>query len=73
MDPRLRGDERREWAAAAAPLPLPPADRIHLDPGTTYTVSQVGADVVIDLGAGSKTVLAGVTLATLPSGWIFGA
>jgi serralysin len=48
-------------------------DRIQLDPGTTYTVSQIGADVVIDLGAGHKTVLAGVTLANLPSGWIFGA
>ncbi|MBS0334861.1 MAG: VCBS repeat-containing protein [Proteobacteria bacterium] len=48
-------------------------DRVFLDPGTTYTVSQVGADTVIDLGAGDKMILVGVTLSTLPNGWIFGS
>jgi len=47
-------------------------DRVMVDPGTTYTVSQVGADTVIDLGAGDKMVLVGVQLSTLTPGWIFG-
>jgi Ca2+-binding RTX toxin-like protein len=48
-------------------------DRVMLDPGTTYTVSQVGADTVIDLGAGNQMVLVGVTFNSLTPGWIFGA
>jgi serralysin len=44
-----------------------------LDPGTTYTVSQVGADTVIDFGAGSEMILVGVQLASLTPGWIVGA
>ncbi|MDB5418108.1 MAG: hypothetical protein JWP50_1527 [Phenylobacterium sp.] len=47
-------------------------DRVQLDAGTTYTVSQVGADTVIDLGAGDKMVLVGVQLSTLTPGWVFG-
>jgi Ca2+-binding RTX toxin-like protein len=46
-------------------------DRVMLDPGTTYTVSQVGADTVVDMGAGNQMILVGVTLASLPSDWIF--
>ena len=46
-------------------------DRVFLDPGTTYTVSQVGADTVIDMGGGNQMILVGVTMASLPSGWIF--
>jgi serralysin len=46
-------------------------DRVMLDPGTTYTVSQVGADTVIDMGGGNQMILVGVQLATLPQGWIF--
>jgi hypothetical protein len=46
-------------------------DVVQLDPGTTYTVSQVGADTVIDMGAGNQVILVGVQLSTLPSGWIF--
>jgi Ca2+-binding RTX toxin-like protein len=48
-------------------------DRVMLDPGTHYTVAQVGADTVIDMGNGDEMVLVGVQLNTLPGGWIFGA
>jgi len=50
---------------------LAEGDRVMLDPGTTYTVSQVGADTVIDMGAGNQMILVGVQLSTLPDGWIF--
>ena len=47
-------------------------DRVMLDPGTTYTVSQVGADTVIDMGApGQQMILVGVQLSSLSAGWIF--
>jgi Ca2+-binding RTX toxin-like protein len=46
-------------------------DRVMLDPGTTYTVSQVGADTVVDMGAGNQMILVDVTLSSLPSDWIF--
>jgi Ca2+-binding RTX toxin-like protein len=46
-------------------------DRVMLDPGTTYSVSQVGADTVIDMGGGNQMILVGVQLSTLPAGWIF--
>jgi Ca2+-binding RTX toxin-like protein len=46
-------------------------DRVMLDPGTTYTASQVGADTIVDMGNGDQMILVGVTLATLPSDWIF--
>jgi len=48
-------------------------DRVNLLPGTAYTVAQVGADTVIDMGAGSQMVLVGVQLSSLPTGWIFGS
>lgn len=48
-------------------------DRVLLDPGTTYGVSQVGGDTVIDMGGGDQMTLVGVQLSSLPSGWIFGA
>ncbi|MDB5500034.1 MAG: hypothetical protein JWP28_4065 [Phenylobacterium sp.] len=51
---------------------LSEGDRVMLDPGTTYTVSQVGADTVIDFGAGNQMILVGVQLSTLTAGWIFG-
>jgi len=47
-------------------------DRVQLDPGTAYSVSQVGLDVHIDL-AGGEMVLQHVQLSTLPTGWIFSA
>ncbi|MBU1374523.1 MAG: hypothetical protein KKE02_01620 [Alphaproteobacteria bacterium] len=37
----------------------------------SYTVSQVGADVVIDLGSGTQMVLAGVQQTSLTGDWIF--
>jgi hypothetical protein len=46
---------------------------VQLDPGTTYTTSQVGADTVVDMGAGDQLVLQNVQLNSLPAGWIFGA
>ncbi|WP_334160560.1 M10 family metallopeptidase C-terminal domain-containing protein [Phenylobacterium sp.] len=48
-------------------------DRVQLDPGTTYALSQVGADTVIDMGGGHLMVLVDVQLSALGSGWIFGA
>jgi hypothetical protein len=44
-----------------------------LDPGTTFTVIQSGADTVIDLGGGNQMILVGVQMSTLTPGWIFGA
>ncbi len=46
-------------------------DRVELDPGTTFTLSQVASDTVIDMGGGNEMVLVGVTLSSLPSDWIF--
>jgi Ca2+-binding RTX toxin-like protein len=46
-------------------------DRVQLDPGTTYTASQVGADTVLDMGGGNQMILVGVTLASLPADWVF--
>jgi Ca2+-binding RTX toxin-like protein len=47
--------------------------RVMLDPGTTYTLSQVGADTVIDMGAGNQMILVGIQLSSLTPGWIFAA
>ncbi|MEW5685887.1 MAG: M10 family metallopeptidase C-terminal domain-containing protein [Pseudomonadota bacterium] len=49
-------------------------DRVLLDPGTTYSVAQVGGDVVITLGSpNDQMILVGVQLSSLTPGWIFGA
>jgi serralysin len=48
-------------------------DRVQLDPGTTYSVAQVGADTVITMGGGGQMTLVGVSMATLTDGWIFGS
>ncbi|WP_374471143.1 hypothetical protein [Phenylobacterium sp.] len=45
-------------------------DRVQLLPGAVYTVAQVGADTVVDLGGGGQLVLVGVQLSSLPTGWI---
>jgi Ca2+-binding RTX toxin-like protein len=44
-------------------------DRVQLDPGTAFTLAQEGSDTVIDM-AGSRMVLAGVQLNSLPDGWL---
>jgi hypothetical protein len=44
-------------------------DRVLLDAGTSYTVSQIGADVVVQM-TGAQVVLANVQLTSLPAGWI---
>ena len=49
---------------------LSEGDRVLLDPGATYQLSQVGADTVIDMGGANRMILVGVTLNTLPPGWI---
>lgn len=46
-------------------------DRVAVLSGTTYTVSQSGADVVIDLGGGNQMILVGVQQSSLTEGWIF--
>ncbi|MBP8245623.1 MAG: hypothetical protein KAX56_02050 [Phenylobacterium sp.] len=46
-------------------------DRVFLEPGTQYTVAQVEADVVISMTGGGQMTRVGVTLASLPTGWIF--
>jgi small-conductance mechanosensitive channel len=48
-------------------------DRVQVDPGTQYTVAQVGADTVISMTGGAQMVLVGVQLSSLTPGWIFGA
>ncbi len=52
---------------------LAQGDRVQLDPGTTFSLAQVGADTVIDMGGGNQMILVGVQLSTLTPGWIFGA
>ena len=51
---------------------LTEGDRVQLDPGTTFTVSQVGGDTVIQMSAG-QVILVGIQMSTLPAGTIFGA
>ena len=46
-------------------------DRVRLDPGSTYTAAQVGADTVVMVTGGAQVVLVGVTLASLGNDWIF--
>ena len=45
-------------------------DRVRLDPGNTFTASQVGADTVVEIVGGARVVLAGVSLASLSGDWI---
>lgn len=45
-------------------------DRVQLEAPVSYSVSQVGADTLIDLGGGAQMLLVGVTLSSLPAGWI---
>jgi serralysin len=53
---------------------LAEGDRVHLDPGATYSVAQVGSDTVVTLASASdQMILVGVQASTLTPGWIFGA
>jgi Ca2+-binding RTX toxin-like protein len=45
-------------------------DRVQLDPGTTFTVSQVGDDTIVQLTAG-QVILVGVSMSSLLSSSIF--
>ena len=48
-------------------------DRVNLLQGTSYSVSQQGADTVIDMAGGGKMILQNVDMSSLGAGWIFGA
>ncbi len=48
-------------------------DRVRIEGGTSYTVSQIGANTLVDLGNGDVMTLIGVQANTLPAGWIFAA
>jgi len=50
---------------------LAEGDRVLLDPGTTYTLSQQGADTVLDMGGGNQMILVGVPMSSLTSSSIF--
>ena len=49
---------------------LAEGDRVLLDPGTHFTVNQVGADTVVDLGNGDQVILVGVSMSSLTGNWI---
>jgi Ca2+-binding RTX toxin-like protein len=46
-------------------------DRVVVFASQTYTVSQSGADTLLDLGGGNQMLLVGVQQSSLPAGWIF--
>lgn len=46
-------------------------DRVRLEPGSSYTYSQVGADTVVEVAGGARVVLVGVTASSLTGDWIF--
>lgn len=46
-------------------------DRVRLDPGSTYAVSQDGADTVVSISGGATVVLVGIQMSTLTGSWIF--
>ena len=45
-------------------------DRLKLEGSPSRTVTQVGLDVIVDMGNGDQVILVGVSLASLGSGWI---
>jgi glucose/arabinose dehydrogenase len=45
-------------------------DRVRLDPGSSYTLGQEGADAVVTISGSARLVLVGVQSASLTSDWI---
>lgn len=45
-------------------------DRVQLQPGAAYTLTQIGANTVVDLGHGDQLILDNIQLTALPTGWI---
>ena len=52
---------------------LSQGDRVQLDPGTVFTLSQVGADTIVNMTGGGQMTLVGIQLSSLTGNWIFGA
>ena len=52
---------------------LTQGDRVQVDPGTQFTVAQVGSDTVINMTGGGQMILVGVAMSSLTDGWIYGA
>jgi len=48
-------------------------DRVRVEGGSAWAVSQQGGDVVVDVTGGARMVLAGVQLSSLTGDWIFAA
>jgi phospholipase/lecithinase/hemolysin len=46
-------------------------DRVQIDAGVTYTLSQTAAGTVVDLSSGGHVTLSGVQMSSLTDGWIF--
>lgn len=46
---------------------LAEGDTVLLDPGTTFSLAQVGADMVITMGGAGQMVLVGISLSSFPS------
>lgn len=42
-------------------------DRVQLDPGTTFTIAQVGADTIVQMSAG-QVILVGISMSNLTAG-----
>jgi serralysin len=47
-------------------------DKVLVDAGSAYNLSQVGPDRVVSMGGGNQMVLVGVQLTSLTTGWITG-
>jgi len=52
---------------------LAEGDRVQVDAGTTYAITQIGSDTVIDMNNGDQMILVGVQATSLTGGWIFTA
>jgi Ca2+-binding RTX toxin-like protein len=50
---------------------LAQGDRVQIDAGTTFTISQSGADAIVILASGDELILQNVQAASLPAGTVF--